>query len=161
VRDVPGLWEPWYERAVFADRGKAADVIEMQVAGKSDVDVLDGETRLRESVIEMVAAIEFVDLRVFRVHLVAAAGVDDHRVRPAAYNERAHAERNTVRVIRRQALVPQVFRHRAEHGTAIEGKETIRQRDQLEVAERAPAHRLEQFHLRRRLLELNEHAMRR
>ena len=109
------------------DCGEAAGVIEMQMAGQHDVDVFDGQAGLGERVIEVIAAIELVDLRALRVHLVAAPGVDDHRVLVAAHDQRPHAQRNAVRIVWRQPFLPQLARHHAEHGAAIEREEPVRQ----------------------------------
>ena len=115
--------------------GEAADVIEVQVAGQHDVDVVDGEPGLGQRVVEVVRAVEAVDVRALGVHLVAAAGVDEQRPL-AAHDQRPHAERDAVAVVGRQPLLPQRPRHDAEHRAAVEAEEAVGERDQLEVAER-------------------------
>ena len=66
-----------------------AGVIEMQVRGEHDVDVLGREARLGQRVIEMSRAIDAVDVAELRVLLVAEPGVDQHR--PRAAHDRADA----------------------------------------------------------------------
>ena len=88
-----------------------------------------------ERVVEVIAALEAVDVGALGVHLVAAAGVDEHRPL-APHDERPHAEGNPVAIVGRQPPLPQRAGHDAEHRAAIEGEEAVGQRDELEVAKR-------------------------
>ena len=94
-----------------------------------------------------------------RVHLVAAAGVDDHGLR-AADDERPQAQGNAVAIVGRQTRFPERARHDPEHRAAIELEEAVRDRDQLEVAEGVARGRAEERHAPGGLLQLDQHALR-
>ena len=114
---------------------------------------------LGERVIEVIAAIELVDLALFASILSPQPASMSTVVSPPD-EQRPHAERDAVAIVGRQPLLPQRPRHHAEHRAAVEAEEAVGQRDQLEVAERMPAGAREQLDLRRRLLQLDEHAVR-
>ncbi len=107
----------------------------------------------------MVVALEPVNVGALRVHFVAAAGVDDHRLVFAADDERAETERDAITFVWRQAHFPQRARYHTEHCAAVETKEAVGERNQLEVAERMAHRSAKPGDLRRRLLQFDEHAV--
>jgi hypothetical protein len=130
------------------------------MAGQHDVDVAGRYAGLGQGVIEVVGAIEPVDVRALRIQLVAAPRVDEQRL-VAANQQRPHAHGDAIAIVWRQALLPKLARDDPEHRAAVERKESIRQADQLEIAKPVPFDvRLAQ-HRRRRLLQLDQHAVRR
>ena len=100
VGDVARLREPRRQRPIGAALGEPADVVEVEMAGQHDVDVVDADAGLGEGVVEMVGAVEVVDRRAPGVHLVAATGVDEQGF-GAAHQERPHAERDAVPIVGR------------------------------------------------------------
>ena len=161
VGDVLRLGKPRHDLPVRPELREPAHVIEMQMAGEHDVDVVGRQPRLSQRVVEVIPAIELVDLGALRVHLVAAAGVDQQRRAAVADDQRPHAQGNPVGVVRRQPLFPQRARHDAEHGAAIEPEKAVGQRQQLEAAQRVPADGREEGDRGGRLLELDQHPVRR
>ena len=89
--------------------------------------------------VEVLAPIEAVDVGALRVHLVAAAGVDDHQRARAPHEQRPHRHRDAVALVGRGALLPQRLRHDAEHRAAVEPEVAVEQRRELEVANSPPA----------------------
>ena len=159
LHHVPGVREARRQRPVRPPGREPADVIEVQVAGDHDIDVRRRQPGIRQRVIQVIRAVEPVEVGELGIELVATARVNqDGLVAPD--QQGPHAQGNAVPVVGRQALLPQRARHRAEHGAAVEREEPIRQRCQLEAAQGVGLRRHEAGHAVRGLLELHQHAMR-
>jgi hypothetical protein len=115
-------------------------VIEAQVRGQHDIDVVTRQSRLGERVVEVARPIDAVDIVKFAVVLAAEAGVDEHRPR-TAHDERPHGQQNAVSLVGHRVLRPQRLRDYAEHRAAVEPEEAVEQRDELEISERVASDR--------------------
>src|SRR6185436_14422721 len=83
----------------------------------------------------MPRAINGIDRRVFGVHLVTDASINDHRDAVAADQQRTHRERDPILLVGRSALLPERLRHDAEHGAAVQAEEAIEERGQFEITD--------------------------
>ena len=114
---------------------EAARVVEMQVRGEHDVDVLGRQPGFGERVIEVPCALDAVDVAELRRSPCRRARVDDHRPH-AAHDQRAHRQRDAVALVGGRFLRPERLRARRRTSRRRRGGRTRRDRDELEVAER-------------------------
>jgi hypothetical protein len=68
--------------------------------------------------------------------LPADAAVDQDDLRTGAHQQWARRQRNPIACVRRRPLLPHRLWDRAEHGAAVETKEPIDERRDVELAER-------------------------
>jgi hypothetical protein len=156
--DVGGAAEARHDD-VAQPRGRAAEVVEVEVRGKDDVDRVRGEAAFGQRVIERDRPVERVDVALLRVHLVAGAAVDEHAAPVRFHQQRPHRQLDAVALVGRRQPLPQRPRHDAEHGAAIEPEGAVVQHGQLHVAERQRP--CPQVHaVPGRFLQLDEHAVR-
>src|SRR5687767_14584344 len=84
---------------------------------------------------DVMTAVDGVDVRALRVHLVADPGVHEQACRPVLDEKRPRRELDPVTRVRCRPALPQRLRHHAEHGAAVEPEICIKKRRQLQIAD--------------------------
>src|SRR5688572_19571033 len=118
---------------------EASGMVEVQVRGERDLDVIHRQARVRERMDDVAGAIDGVDVRALRVHLVPYTCIDDHRLL-AADQERPHRECDPIPFVCRRAAFPQRFGDNPEHRAAVQPEVAVEKRGQLEVTEADGVH---------------------
>ena len=162
MRDVPRASEIAARCARRRSRAReAADVIEMQMAGDDDVDVVGATGRLRRASDRGGSG--------DRARRCPRSSRPSCRRIPASISivcvaadeQRPHAERDPVPIVRRQRASPTAFCGTTPNiAPPSSRKNPSDSVIELEIAERVPAGVSEPRHRRRRLLQLDQHAMR-
>src|SRR5262249_31472183 len=135
--DVLRAWKAGTQAAAGVALRESTRMVEVQMRREHDVDVLGGQTGLRERVIEMPRAVHTVDVLERCVLLVAEPGVYDHGSH-AADDQWPHRERDAIARVRGRSLLPQRLRDHTEHRAAVQTEEPITDGDQLKIADRVP-----------------------
>src|SRR6185436_1117692 len=112
--DVLRPREPWPQTSAWIAAREASRMVEMQVSGEDDVDLVWRDAGLGERVIEVALALHRIELVELPVLFVSKTRVDDHRPR-AAHDQRTHGERDPVAVVGRRGLRPEHLGHDTEH----------------------------------------------
>ena len=161
VRDVARVRKPRHDAAVRRAGREAADMIEVQVAGHDDVDVFGGQAgfgqrrdrdgsrararRSRALFASILSPQPASMSSVLSPRTISGRMPSGIRLRSSGGSRFSHSVRGTT-----PNMAPPSRRMKPS-----------RERQQLEVAQRVPADGLEPRHLRRRLLQLDQHAVRR
>src|SRR4051812_2468540 len=100
-------------------------MIEMKMGVDHERYVCRRKSSLRQAILQHRRAVrpfvlEAVDVLELRVFLVPRPGIDEYCTGRMLDEQTAHAERDPVPLIRRDALFPKRFRHHAEHRAAIQ-----------------------------------------
>ena len=125
-----------HESARSVARGETAGVIEVQVRGEHDARrPLRVMPAARQRDVEALAAVETIDVAALRIHLVAAAGVDDHQPL-APHQQRPHRQPDSISLVgAARPAFPQRLRDGAKHRAAVEPEVSVEERRQLHIAE--------------------------
>jgi hypothetical protein len=109
-------------------------VVEMKVRVDDNVDVLRLEPQFIESREERRGMLDIIDVLELRVELVPNACFHENVLPPGTNQQAGQGKPDSVAFVRWGLAFPQGLRHDAEHLSSVEGKSSVADRVQFEVA---------------------------
>jgi len=132
---IAGPCESRHGPAIGATAREATGVIEVQVRGDHQIDVVRRESVIGQGVIEVPPPIQAEDVGELGVQLVAHSSVDQDPPAPVADQPGPRGQPDAIPAVGRYAPLPERLGDDAEHGASVEREVAVECRTQFEPAE--------------------------